>query len=78
MTVTQFKLLGILQIWLAPCKDADGNPELNGDGNQLHTNKSHQISLLRLRAGAIEFYHSLDDDTKNIKKAFGFLLRNKI
>ena len=67
--ITQFELLSNLQSWLAPRKDADGNPELDGDGNQLYTDKRHQIFPLRLRAGAIEFYHSLDDETKNDYKS---------
>ena len=64
--------------WLAPRKDADGNPQLGGDGNQLYTDKRYQIFSLRLRVGAIEFYHLLDDDTKMITKAFGMHLRNNI
>ena len=68
--ITQFELLSNLQSWVAPpCKDADGNPQLDGDGNQLYTDKRHQIFPLRLRAGAIEFYHSLDDETKNDYKS---------
>ena len=61
--ITQFELLRNLKSWLAPRKDADGNIQLDGDGNQLYTNKRHQIFPLRLRAAAIEFYHSLDDET---------------
>ena len=67
--ITQFELLSNLQSWLAPRKDADGNPELDGDGNQLYTDKRHPIFPLRLRAGAIEFYHLLDDKTKNDYKS---------
>ena len=38
---------------------------MDGDGNQQNTDKRHQIFPLRLRAGAIEFYHSLEDGTQN-------------
>ena len=67
--ISQFELLSNLQSWCAPRKDADGNPELDGDGNQLYTDKRHQIFPLRLRAGAIEFYHSLGDETKKDYKS---------
>ena len=41
---------------------------MEADGNQLYTDKRHQIFTLRLRTGAIEFYDSLDEDTKNCSK----------
>ena len=66
--ITQFELSN-LQSWLAPRKDADCNPQLDGDDNQLYIDKRHQIFPLRLTAGAIEFYHSLDDKTKNDYKS---------
>ena len=63
--ITQFELSSNLQNLLAPRKDADFSPELNVDINQLYLKKRHQIFPLMLRAVAIEFYHSVDDDTKN-------------
>ena len=35
----------------------DGNPEVDGDGNPLYTINRHQIVLVKLRAGAMEYYH---------------------
>ena len=67
--ITQFELSN-LQSWLSTRKDADGNTELDGDGNQLYTDKKHQIVPLRLRTCAIEFYHRLGDETKNDYKSF--------
>ena len=63
-----------MQSFLAPRKDADGNPELDGDDNQLYSDKRRQSFPLRLRAGAIEFYLLLNYDNrnnyKNLRKAF--------
>ena len=37
--ITQFELSTNLQYWMAPRKDADCSPELNGDINQLYIEK---------------------------------------
>ena len=63
--ITQFELLSDLQKWLAPVLNAEGVHQTNNAGVHLYTDTRHQIFPLRLRAGAIEFYHSLEDDIKN-------------
>ena len=54
---------------MAPRTDADGNPQLDGDDNQLSTDKKLRIFPISLRAGAIKFFHSLDDVTENDYKS---------
>ena len=62
--ITQFGLLSSLQNWLKPILNDQGNQRKDGQGRDLYTDKRHQIFPLRLRGNAIEFYHSLSDQTK--------------
>ena len=63
--ITQFGLLSSLQSWVKPILDDQGNQRKDAQGRDLFTDKRHQIFPLRLRGSAIEFYHSLSDQTKS-------------
>ena len=76
--ITQFGFLCNLQNWLGHRKIAKDSPESDDVGIQRYTDKSQQIWSIELRARAIEYHHSMDDDTRNNWKRLRNAFEKKI